>query len=437
MTTAQDVFRSRFEIRRRLGEGGMGEVHLAYDTFLQREVAIKLLKLELLKDPEVGDRIQKMWLNETRLAGKLRHPHIVEVFEAGTTEELGYLVMEYVSGGTLKQYTRPDTLLPTEQVIEDVYKVCNAMDYANKMGLLHRDIKPVNVMVTENHTVKVADFGTAYFAKSDETQVFDVGTLPYMPPEHFRNWPPTLQLDIYAVGVVTYQLLTGSLPFTADSFEGLLKQKLAGEFVPLEDRRSDISPKLRFVVHCAIHPDPQVRYGSWQAFCDGLSFALPQLSRPKEVLFDTARFDALQRLSFFAGFGDTQLWETIRLSLWHDFAGGEVVFEEGSSGDSVYVIAKGEATVMRNGAMLNQLGLGECIGEIAYLDEASNVRTATIRALAPLVLIEIPASALRSGSPELQAAFGRAFMRIMVKRIRHGDERFLELLRTTGASPRR
>jgi len=437
MTTAQDVFRSRFEIRRQLGKGGMGEVHLAYDTFLQREVAIKLLKLELLKDPEVGDRMQKLWLNETRLAGKLRHPHIVEVFEAGTTEEFGYLVMEFVSGGTLKQYARPDTLLPTEQVIEDVYKVCNALDYANKMGLLHRDIKPVNIMITENHTVKVADFGTAYFSKSDETQVFDVGTLPFMPPEHFRNWPPTLQLDIYAVGVVAYQLLTGSLPFTADSFEGLLKQKLAGEFVPLEDRRSDISPKLRFVVHCAIHPDPQVRYGSWQAFCDGLSFALPQLSRPKEVLFDTARFDALRRLSFFAGFGDTQLWETIRLSLWHDFAGGEVVFEEGSSGDSVYVIAKGEAAVMRSGAMLNQLGLGECIGEIAYLDEASNVRTATISALSPLVLIEIPASALRNGSPELQAAFGRAFMRVMVKRIRHGDERFLELLRTTGGSPRR
>ena len=437
MTTAQDVFRSRFEIRRQLGKGGMGEVHLAYDTFLQREVAIKLLKLELLKDPEVGDRMQKLWLNETRLAGKLRHPHIVEVFEAGTTEEFGYLVMEFVSGGTLKQYARPDTLLPTEQVIEDVYKVCNALDYANKMGLLHRDIKPVNIMVTENHTVKVADFGTAYFSKSDETQVFDVGTLPFMPPEHFRNWTPTLQLDIYAVGVVAYQLLTGSLPFTADSFDGLLKQKLAGEFVPLEDRRSDISPKLRFVVHCAIHPDPQVRYGSWQAFCDGLSFALPQLSRPKEVLFDTARFDALRRLSFFAGFGDTQLWETIRLSLWHDFAGGEVVFEEGSSGDSVYVIAKGEAAVMRSGAMLNQLGLGECIGEIAYLDEASNVRTATISALSPLVLIEIPASALRNGSPELQAAFGRAFMRVMVKRIRHGDERFLELLRTTGGSPRR
>ncbi len=433
MTTAQDVFRSRFEIRRLLGEGGMGEVHLAYDAFLQREVAIKLANLKLLEDPEVGDRMRKMWMNETRLAGKLRHPHIVEVFEAGITEAFGYLVMEYVSGGTLKQYAQPDALLPVEQVIEDVYKVCNALDYANKFGLLHRDIKPANIMVTHDHTVKVVDFGTAYFSKSDETQVFDVGTLPYMPPEHFRNWPPNVQLDIYAVGVVAYQLLTGRLPFTADSFDGLLKQKLAGEFVSVEERRKDIPGALRFVVHRAIHPDPRVRYDSWQALCDDLRNALPQLDRPNEVLFDTARFDALRRLPFFGGFADTQLWETVHLSTWLDFREGETVFEEGSTGDGVYVIARGDVVVSRSGATLNRLGPGECIGEIAFLDEATHERSATVRAFSPLVLIEIPAGGLRNGSVELQAAFGRAFISIMLRRIRYADERYLNLLRTTGA----
>ena len=432
MTTAQDVFGSRFEIRRKLGEGGMGEVHLAYDSFLQRDVAIKLANLAMLKDPEVGERMHKMWMNETRLAGKLRHPHIVEVFEAGTTEEFGYLVMEYVAGGTLSQYTKPDTLMPVEQVIEDVYKVCNALDYANKLGLLHRDIKPVNIMLTEDHVVKVADFGTAYFSKSEETQVFDVGTLPYMPPEHFRNWPPNLQQDIYAVGVVTYQLLAGNLPFTADSFETLMKQKLDGQFVSLEARRQDIPNEVRFVVHRAMHADPQVRYDSWQTFCDDLHHALPRLDRPNEVLFDTARFDTLRRLEFFTGFGDTQLWETIHLSKWHAYSDGDVIVEEGSPGDSVFVIASGEASITRGGAMLNQIGRGECLGEMAYLDDAAHLRTATVWALSALVLIEIPAPALRDGSAELQAAFGRAFMRIMLKRIRNADERYLNLVRMTG-----
>ena len=430
MTNALEVFRSRFEIRGLLGEGGMGEVHLAYDAFSQREVAIKLANLKLLNDPEVGDRMRRMWMTETRLSGKLRHPHIVEVFEAGTTEEFGYLVMEYVSGGTLKQYARPDTLLPVEQVIEDIYKVCNALDYANKMGLLHRDIKPANIMVTHDHIVKVADFGTAYLSKSDETQVFDVGTLPYMPPEHFRDWPPNVQLDIYAVGVVAYQLLTGSLPFTADSFDALLTQKLNGEFVSLEARRKDIPNALRFVVHRAIHPDPQVRYDSWQAFCDDLRNALPQLDRPSEVQFDTARFDVLRRLPFFGGFQDTQLWETIHLSTWLDFQEGQTVFEEGSPGDSVYLIARGEIEVSRSGATLNRLGPGACIGEIAFLDEASHARSATVRALSSLVLIEISAAGLRNGSAELQAAFGRAFIAILLERIRHADQRFLELAKS-------
>ena len=432
MTSSQELFGSRFEIRGRLGEGGMGEVHLAYDAFRQREVAIKRANMQLLDDPEVGDRMRKMWMNETRLAGKLNHPHIVEVFEAGTTEGFGYLVMEYVAGGTLKLHARPDALLPIEQVIEHVYKVCNALDYANKLGLLHRDIKPANIMLTQDQTVKVADFGTAYFSKSDETQVFDVGTLPYMPPEHFRDWPPNVQLDIYAVGVVAYQLLTGSLPFTADTFDGLLKQKLAGEYVSVEERRKDIPSALRFVVHRAIHPDPQIRYSSWQAFCDDLRNALPQLDRPNEVLFDTARFDALRRLPFFTGFPDTKLWETIHLSVWRDFREGEMVFEEGSAGDSVFLIARGEVVISRNGATLNTLGSGECIGEIAFLDETNHTRSATVRALSPLLLIEISAEGLRNASAELQAAFSRAFIRIMLERIRHADQRFLDLVRSGG-----
>jgi len=430
MSDAQKVFQSRFEIRSQLGEGGMGVVHLAYDAFLQREVAIKLANLKLLDDPEVGDRMRRMWMNETRLAGKLKHPHIVEIFESGTTDEFGYLVMEYVAGGTLKQYARPDALLPLEQVIEHIYKVCNALDYANKVGLLHRDIKPANIMVTEDQVVKLADFGTAYFAKSEETQVFDVGTIPYMPPEHFRDWPPNLQLDVYAVGVVAYQLLTGMLPFTADTFDGLIRQKLAGEFVSIEERRRDIPNELRFVVHRAIHADPQVRYNSWETFCEDLKNALPKLERPGEVLFDTSRFDSMQRLPFFQGFADTQLWEVIHLSNWLDCAEGDVVFEEGSIGDIVYVIVSGEVEVVRSGATLNKLSRGDCIGELAFLDENKSQRSATIRALSPLVLIEIPGEALRQSSADLQAAFGRALMHIMLKRIRHADERYLQLLRS-------
>ena len=425
---AADAFRSRFEIKQELGKGGMGEVHLAYDAFHQRDVAIKIAKLQLMEDPEIGARAKKMWLNETRLAGKLRHPYIVEIYEAGVAEDFGYIVMEYVAGDTLRQHTRAGKLLPVEAVIEIVYKVCNALDYANRIGLLHRDIKPANVMLTADNTVKVMDFGTAYFTQSDETQVFDVGTLPYMPPEHFKKRPPTVQSDIYAVGVMAYQMLTGALPFNANSFQEMIHEKLHESFVPIETRRKDLAAEVRFAVHRAIHTEPEIRYSSWQALCDDLALALPEANRSREVAFESARFDTLGKLPFFSGFADAQLWEAIHISEWRDVPESTVIFEQGAASGSIFVIAKGDVVVMREGVTLNRLGPGECFGELAYLDEERPVRSATVKSRTALVLIEIDTEALKQATEALQSAFTRAFMQVMVRRIKHADKRTLDVL---------
>ncbi len=425
---ASESFRSRFEIKRELGKGGMGEVYLAHDTFTQRDVAIKIARLQLMEDPEIGARAKKMWLNETRLAGKLHHPYIVELYEAGVAEDFGYLVMEYVEGGTLRNHTRPGTLLPVEMVLEIIYKVCNALEYANTLGLLHRDIKPANIMLTAGNVVKVTDFGTAYFTQSDETQVFDVGTLPYMPPEHFKKRPPTMQSDLYAVGVMAYQLLTGALPFNATNFQDMIREKLDEEFVPIETRRKDLTNEVRFAVHRAIHNDPEIRYDSWQTFCDALALALPQVSRPREVVFESARFDTLSKLTFFAGFADAQLWETINISQWQDVPESTTIFEQGGKGDRIYVIARGDVVVTRDGVTLNRLGPGECFGELAYLDAERPPRSATVSSRTPLVLIEVEVASLEQSSEALQAAFTRAFMQVMVRRLRHADKRMLDVL---------
>ena len=428
MTQLNDTFRSRFEIKQELGKGGMGEVYLAHDAFNQRDVAIKIAKLQLMEDPEIGARAKKMWMNETRLAGKLRHPYIVEIYEAGVAEDFGYIVMEYVAGDTLRQHTRAGKLLPVEAVIEVVYKVCNALDYAHRIGLLHRDIKPANVMLTAENVVKVMDFGTAYFTQSDETQVFDVGTLPYMPPEHFKKRPPTVQSDIYAVGVMAYQMLTGALPFKANSFQEMIHEKLHEDYVPLETRRKDLAAEVRFAVHRAIHAEPEIRYASWQPFCDDLALALPQVSRSREVVFESARFDTLRKLPFFAGFADAQLWETIHISEWRDVPEATVIFEQGAASGSLYVIAKGDVVVMREGVTLNRLGPGECFGELAYLDEERPLRSATVKSRTALVLIEIDTEALKQATEALQSAFTRAFMQVMVRRIKQADKRTLDVL---------
>ncbi len=425
-------FSSRFEITKELGRGASGEVHLAHDTFLDRDVALKFARASAFNNPEEGLRMRKMWLNEARLAGKLQHPFIIEVYEAGNTSEFDYLVMEYASGGTLQQFTAFDNLLPLDRLIDILYKVCNALDYANHTGVLHRDIKPGNVLLGENGLVKVSDFGAAFCTESETTQVFNVGTLAYMPPEHFRQRAPTLQTDIYAVGVMAYQLLTGVLPFSADSHESLIFQKLCGdEVVPLEQRRPNLPPALCAAIDRAMHVDMKNRYASWREFCDDLAIALPDVGRIEDTQYDSSRFDILRNLSFFAEFLDTEVWETVGVCRWRKCQEGDALFLEGDHGSSFFIVTSGSASVIKNGVEINRSQTGDCFGELVYIDAGQSTRSATILAGTPLEVIEIEGESLRHASSALQARFARTFMIHMVARLRNSDRR---LLSTMGAN---
>lgn len=439
MTNQNETFRSRFVMKQELGRGATGEVHLAYDNFLQQDVALKLTRLKQLDQSDDGARNRRMWLNETRLAGKLKHPFIVQLIEAGSTDEFDYLVMEYVSGGTLKQHTTFDKLLPLDRIVDILFKVCNALDYAHKMGVLHRDIKPSNILLCTDNSVKISDFGSAFLTNSDLTQVDTVGTLPFMAPEHFRQSRPTMQSDVYAVGVMAYQLLTGILPFTAKNSEELIYQKLQGEALPLENRRQDIPQLLRFAIHRAMHADKDLRYGSWKDFCDDLATAFPQKARLDEVRFDSSRFKILRSLPFFSGFTDTEVWEVAGICRWLEKTKGQMIVKEGEASNSLYFIISGQAVVSKQGAEVNRIGNGDCFGEIAYLDTVRHVRLATVATLTEMKLIEIDETALLQSSNGFQASFAKAFLNLMVARLGAAYQRVTILENTIkqmkGASP--
>jgi serine/threonine protein kinase len=423
MANQTENFRNRFKMKKELGKGATGVVYLAFDNYLQQDVALKLTQLNLFDDDGDGARNRRMWLNETRLAGKLQHPFIVHVIESGNSEEFDYLVMEYVSGGTLKQHSTADKLLPLDRLIDILYKICNALDYANRMGVLHRDIKPSNVLLGSDHSVKISDFGSAFLLNSDLTQVETVGTLPFMAPEHFRQARPTIQSDIYAVGVMAYQLLTGTLPFTANSKDALIYQKLHGEAVPLDQRRQDIPQSLRFAVHRAMHPDKEHRYSSWKEFCDDLAVALPQVARPDEARFDSSLFGIVRALAFFSHFSDIEIWETVGIIRWQQRKPEAHIVQEGEVSSSFYIIISGDATVTKTGVELSRLGSGDCFGEIAYLDEARHKRLATVTASTVISLIEIQGDSLLHASDRLQACFAKAFLNLMVTRLSAANQR--------------
>lgn len=412
-----------------LGRGASGEVHLAFDTYAQRDVAIKMNRVSLFEDPVAGNRNRKMWLNEARLAGKLQHPFIVQIYEAGSTDEFNYIVMEYMAGGSLKQFTVSDKLLPINKLIDILYKVCNALDFATKMGVLHRDIKPANVLLGADGDVKITDFGAAFSAESDLTQVDMVGTLPFVAPEHFRKALPSQQNDIYAVGVMAYQLLTGRYPFTAKSPEDLIYQKLNEEVMSLEGWRSDIPQALRFAVHRAMHPDRELRYSNWRAFFDDLVAALPQITIQEiDSSFDSTRFNFMRKFKFFEDFSDTEIWEVLGISRPLTMGSGKVIIQEGKVGNNLFIITKGEVVVTKNNKEINRMGVGDCFGEIGYLDEIRHLRSSSVTSATTLELIEIEGKSLRKASEGLQFRFAKALLKLMVAQMRNTDQLIFSMM---------
>lgn len=406
----------------------MAEVFLVKDRFSQKQVALKVVRAAG-EASEERVQLEHLWVNEMRLAGRLKHPYILEVYEAGSDGDRTFLVMEYVQGGTLKRHSRADALLEIPQVADITFKVCHALEYANTQGLLHRDIKPDNVLLAGDGTPKVSDFGAAYLTTSDATQVIGVGTLPFMPPEHFEGAEPNVQHDIYAAGIMAYLLLTGAYPFKADNQASMIYEKLHGTPVPLARRRPQAPPALREAVETAMHRDPKVRFASWEAFRAALATAFPDLGETKGV-GESARFEVMRRIPFFQQFSETELWEAVRISEVHEFPARHEVFTEGSDDTTVFVVEAGELEVMRRGVRIGRIPTGESFGEIAYIEGTERPRSASVRTVIPTVVSAFSPEALKGASSALQVAFGRAMVRQLVKRLFDSNDRLVAAVKT-------
>jgi serine/threonine protein kinase len=201
---------ANYPVLRKLGEGATSEVFLCQDPFRGREVAVKRIFPETLRDPARGRLFRKLFFTEASLAGKLEHPHIAQIYDAGIGEESGYIVMEYVPGGTMERFCAPENLLPIEQTVEIAFKCARAIAYAHAQGVTHRDIKPGNILYAATPAdVRIGDFGLAQKFSAETTQITGIGSPAYMSPEQVREELVDHRTDIYSLGVVLYQLLTG------------------------------------------------------------------------------------------------------------------------------------------------------------------------------------------------------------------------------------
>ncbi len=431
MTAAAAERIGKYEVLRRIGMGATSSVHLAWDPFRQVEVAIKRLRREILSDPQRGRLLRQLFLNEAALAGKLAHPHIVRIHDALVTDEDAWLVMDHVPGGTLEDIATPATLAPFERVIEIVFKATRALDYAFHQGITHRDIKPANIllMAPGGSDIRISDFGAALHTARETTQIAGVGSPAYMSPQQVREVPLDHRTDIYSLGVVMFQLLTGHLPFEQENSYSLLYSIAHDTPPPPSELRPEVPEALDAIVRRATEKDVERRYQSWSEFSHDLALAFRNrsLALAPDRLGDTGKFEALRTMRFFRRFADAELWEVIGLSRFDRAHAGTVIIKEGERGDAICFVLAGEARVIKQGHLLEVLNPGDCFGEIAVFSTASGVRSASVEAAADTELVTIRARALERASETLRMHFYQAFLEVLATRLSQASARIANL----------
>jgi len=417
----------KYPVVREIGTGATSRVYLARDPFAERDVAIKVFLFDQSAD-ETQERMKhKAFVAEASLAGKLNHPHIVDIFDAVVEPGRSYLVMEYVPGTTLEAHADVSTLLPVAKVVEIIFKCIRALEYAWRHGVIHRDIKPGNILLSQAGETKVSDFGASFQQRLQHTtQISGVGSPAYMSPEQVRLEPLTQQTDIYSLGITMYRLLTGRLPFTASTQPALTYAILNTEAQRPAKLRPELPGLLDAIVMKAMEKDPAARYPSWLEFGKDLSQAFGSLRMAGASVSDSEKFTKLRDFAFFEDFNDVALWELIRIGTWKAIGPQTVLIREGEAGDNFYFLVDGEVDVTLFGKLLATVKAGRCFGELLYFADRAQRRTTTVTARGPITVMEAKADAMRAATDACQAAFNKACMRVLLERLVDSNQRLAQ-----------
>ncbi|MSQ63441.1 MAG: cyclic nucleotide-binding domain-containing protein [Betaproteobacteria bacterium] len=422
----------KYEVKKLLGKGATGSVYLASDAFASRDVAIKVMDA-MPNDPEEARRVLKFFQNEASLAGKLRHPHIVSIFDAGVDKKDGkdllYLVMELVEGTSLQPYCVPSDLLPASRSTQIAYKCCKALEYANSAGVVHRDIKPANIMLQPDYDIKVADFGAAQLARSDTTQVAGVGSPAYMSPEQIRGGEEIdFRSDMFSLGGVMYHMLTGQRPFGGSTAYELMDEILSKDPPPPSAVSEGVSAALDSVVLRALGKSRDDRFRTWNDFAAAIEPLLSEEDATMSSLSDAEEFSAMRRLAFFKRFSDTEVWEVVRACRCRKIGAGADLIREGVEDDQIYVLAAGMLKVTQRGKLLNAVSPGESVSEMVYARRSCAPRSATVTAMETSWVLGLRIQDIDGFSDSCRARFSEVFLSVMADRLSMLGGRLVSLM---------
>jgi len=415
----------KYEIIRTLGKGATATVYLARDPDTGSEVAVKLIRFGE-DNVAMSRRLRKLFQIEGSVGRRLDHPNIVKIYDAVVESDQAYIVMEYINGQALDYYCAINRLLPMHRAIGIIFKCCLALDHAFRQGVVHRDIKPANILIDAEDNPKITDFGLALNLHKDmnrdSTFIMGVGSPAYMSPEQVKNYPLNQKTDLYSLGVVLFQLLTGRLPFRAAN-QGALIYKIVNMDTPSVCALNPNLPAgLDPILKKALEKDLYNRYRNGAEFAKDLSTVRYQMYDENDPQQDSRHFEQLRRLEFFSEFEEIELWEVLRISVWREVSDKVTLIREGDNNRLFGVIVDGFVEVSIEGKSLCRLGSGEVIGEMAYLHPSDSKRSATVVTLEPTLFLEINSAALDLGSDELLERFRKTLITKVLSRMRAADK---------------
>jgi serine/threonine protein kinase len=411
----------KYYVVHEVGRGSTGTVYLSHDPFYGRDVAIKLYHATVGDDAE-SRNARRMFMGEAKMVGKLQHPNIVPIFDAGEEDGRRYVVTEHVHGArTLSAYCRAGSLLPIDQVVSILYKCAKALHYAHSRGVVHRDIKPSNILLTQDGDVRIVDFGIALVADSDVSRLEGVAGSPaYMSPEQVQGLELDARSDLYSLGAVMYEMLCGQRPFRAGALGKLLRQVVQSEAESLRHIRPEIPEELEEVVKRALQKAPDNRYRTGNEFAAELTRVHQRLRASQVQIDDEERFAVMRKLRFFHDFSHGEIREVMRAGVWTECQPGESVLRPGDIDDRFYIVVSGTVRLSRGGDIIGRVPAGGCFGEAGYAEGSR--RDTVAEAESAVTMLKVTATLLEQSSVSCQLRFHKVFVRELIGRLQRGKK---------------
>jgi len=402
---AAETVVGRYKIIRKLGQGAAGVVYLGRDPYIKRQVAIKISQ-------PTSENARERFFIEAQSAGKLNRPNIVAIYDAGTHGSSCYIAMEYVEGPTLENYCNKENLLPVNKVVEIIFRVCIALDYAHKQGVIHKDIKPSNIMLDKGGTAKITDFGIAQISERTVEMGF-FGTPSYMSPEQLKDEVVGSESDIFSLGCVLYELLTGQQTFSGDKIFSIMYKITNEEPESVRSIRPDIPKILEDIIQKALSKNIKERYHSCMDFAYDLRVAFRGLAGTVGKVKDVTGY--IHNIPFFNDFTKDQVKELVGASNLIKAQEGKIIVAEGEIDDTFYIVLSGRLKVRKSDEDIAFIDVGQCFGEMSFI--GGQARTASVVADGDCVLIKISATLLDKSSESIQLLFYKNFAITLVHRL--------------------